>query len=230
MRIRTTVIILLLALLIGLALGYQRMTVLRGSAILTTRKQQFILQIAEQDQQIKLLESQIDELSNELKIYQEMFTATDLDLALQAAKDKLGLNPMEGSGIVILLDDSKQPPQAGEDPNYYIVHDWQIRNLVRYLFGIGAKGVAVNDQRIIFNSEIVCAGPVIIVNGKRISPPYYIYAIGDPATLTASLQDFPDMDILSALRDTYGLVFQVRQSDRLSIPGLPVELVVGEGS
>jgi len=124
------------------------------------------------------------------------------------------------------LADSKQKPKPDDDPNYYIVHDWQIRNLVRFLLGVGADGVAVNDQRIVFNSEIVCAGPIIIVNGQRLSPPYRIFVVGDPKLLQEKLESFPDLELLKALRDTYGLVFQLETSPSVSLPGRPVEVLM----
>jgi len=49
---------------------------------------------------------------------------------------KLGFSEISGPGLIITLADSKQKPKPDDDPNYYIVHDWQIRNLVRFLFGL----------------------------------------------------------------------------------------------
>ncbi len=219
-------IILLLTLFICFILGYQRSVVARSSYVLTSRKGQLIAQIEQKENDLNRLKEEVQSLTEEVASFPQVTPSTELEVKLAEQEEKLGFSELKGPGIIITLADSKQKPKPDDDPNYYIVHDWQIRNLVRFLLGVGADGVAVNDQRIVFNSEIVCAGPIIIVNGQRLSPPYRIFVVGDPKLLQEELESFPDLELLKALRDTYGLVFQLETSPSVSLPGRPVEVLM----
>jgi len=219
-------IILLLTLFICFILGYQRSVVARSSYVLTSRKGQLIAQIEQKENDLNRLKEEVQRLTEEVASFPQVTPSTELEVKLAEQEEKLGFSELKGPGIIITLADSKQKPKPDDDPNYYIVHDWQIRNLVRFLLGVGADGVAVNDQRIVFNSEIVCAGPIIIVNGQRLSPPYRIFVVGDPKLLQEKLESFPDLELLKALRDTYGLVFQLETSPSVSLPGRPVEVLM----
>lgn len=219
-------IILLLTLFICFILGYQRSVVARSSYVLTSRKGQLIAQIEQKENDLNRLKEEVQSLTEEVASFPQVTPSTELEVRLAEEEEKLGFSELKGPGLIITLADSRQKPKPDDDPNYYIVHDWQIRNLVRFLLGVGANGVAVNDQRIVFNSEIVCAGPIIIVNGQRLSPPYRIFVIGDPKLLQEKLESFPDLELLKALRDTYGLVFQLETSPSVSLPGRPVEVLI----
>ncbi|HRC95289.1 MAG TPA: DUF881 domain-containing protein [Coprothermobacter proteolyticus] len=194
--------------------------------MLTSRKGQLIAQIEQKENDLNRLKEEVQSLTEEVASFPQVTPSTELEVKLAEQEEKLGFSELKGPGIIITLADSKQKPKPDDDPNYYIVHDWQIRNLVRFLLGVGADGVAVNDQRIVFNSEIVCAGPIIIVNGQRLSPPYRIFVVGDPKLLQEELESFPDLELLKALRDTYGLVFQLETSPSVSLPGRPVEVLM----
>lgn len=219
-------IILLLTLFICFILGYQRSVVARSSYVLTSRKGQLIAQIEQKENDLNRLKEEVQSLTEEVASFPQVAPSTELQVRLAEQEEKLGFSELKGPGLIITLADSKQKPKPDDDPNYYIVHDWQIRNLVRFLLRVGADGVAVNDQRIVFNSEIVCAGPIIIVNGQRLSPPYRIFVVGDPKLLQEKLESFPDLELLKALRDTYGLVFQLETSPSVSLPGRPVEVLM----
>lgn len=219
-------IILLLTLFICFILGYQRSVVARSSYVLTSRKGQLIAQIEQKENDLNRLKEEVQSLTEEVASFPQVTPSTELEVKLAEQEEKLGFSELKGPGIIITLADSKQKPKPDDDPNYYIVHDWQIRNLVRFLLGVGADGVAVNDQRIVFNSEIVCAGPIIIVNGQRLSPPYRVFVVGDPKLLQEKLESFPDLELLKALRDTYGLVFQLETSPSVSLPGRSVEVLM----
>lgn len=219
-------IILLLTLFICFILGCQRSVVARSSYVLTSRKGQLIAQIEQKENDLNRLKEEVQSLTEEVASFPQVTPSTELEVKLAEQEEKLGFSELKGPGLIITLADSKQKPKPDDDPNYYIVHDWQIRNLVRFLLGVGADGVAVNDQRIVFNSEIVCAGPIIIVNGQRLSPPYRIFVVGDPKLLQEKLESFPDLELLKALRDTYGLVFQLETSPSVSLPGRPVEVLM----
>jgi len=69
-----------------------------------------------------------------------------------------------------------------------IIHDKDVRDIVNLLFWSGAKGVEVGGKRIIAQSSIRCAGPVLLVNHLPVAVnPVVIRAVGDSDVLVESL-------------------------------------------
>lgn len=95
---------------------------------------------------------------------------------------------LQGPGVEIIIKDSAKSLGKGEDPNIAIVHNDDLLRLVNELRTAGAEAVALNDQRMVEQSEITCAGTTILVNKSRIAPPFVVRAIGDGATMVAALQ------------------------------------------
>lgn len=133
-------------------------------------------------------------LTEKEKIIQEYRNAETEDETKELLKQDLtnalknaGLTDVRGQGVVITMNDSLDNLGLGVDLNSYLVHDEDILNVVNELKSTGAEAISVNDQRIIAMSEIRCAGTTILVNGKRLSPPYVIKAIGDSAALESGV-------------------------------------------
>ncbi len=102
-------------------------------------------------------------------------------------KVKAGFAAVKGPGIVIRLDDSAVKPEPGEDPNLFLIHEEDLLKISNELFAAGAEAVSINDQRMIATTGIDCAGTTILVNNKKLVPPYVIKAIGDEKILESSL-------------------------------------------
>ena len=139
------------------------------------------------------------------------------DLASQRAA--AGLYAMRGPGVRTLLADSpvsNLPPQA--DPNHYIIHDYDIRDVVNRLWLAGAEAVAVNQERIVGTSSIICVGSTIMVNDTRIGPPYEVLAIGDPARLAEALSEPSALQELRSRVRSSGIQFRVSERSELEIP------------
>lgn len=111
------------------------------------------------------------------------------------AKEHAGLTELQGSGIVITLDDDVAGANAAQqqNPNQYnaedyIVHDLNLLYLINDLRPY-AKGIAINGQRIVISSTIRCVGTVILVNQTRLAPPYRLEMIGDSEQLLTILEN-----------------------------------------
>lgn len=99
----------------------------------------------------------------------------------------LGLVPVKGSGLKVTLHDGDYNADAA-NPNDYIVHESHVFQVINELYISGAQAIAVNGQRLHGNSNIVCTGPVIMVDGVQHPAPFIIEAIGSPEVLSASMQ------------------------------------------
>lgn len=137
--------------------------------------------------------------------------------ALTTAKMLAGTVPVHGSGLVVTLRDSPQlnKSETREDIiEDYVVHDYDIREVVNELFAAGAEAVAVNDQRLVTTSSVRCAGATILVNTRRIAPPYIIRAIGVPDTLKGALEMQGSPAQMLFLLD----MIQIEKSDDITVP------------
>ena len=110
----------------------------------------------------------------------------------KSAKFLAGLTAVKGPGIIVTLNDSKNPFPSGLPPGYAppnIIHDTDINQVVNELKAAGAEAVSVNDQRLVAVSPVRCAGPTVFVNNTQRRPRRYIIkAIGDPKTLADGAQ------------------------------------------
>lgn len=95
-----------------------------------------------------------------------------------------GTLPAEGPGVEARLSD----PAGLLDSTYLI-------DAVQELRGAGAEAIQVNDVRVVAGTAFVdgdvaggSAGGTILVDDRVVAPPYQIYAIGDPATLSKALE------------------------------------------
>jgi uncharacterized protein YlxW (UPF0749 family) len=95
---------------------------------------------------------------------------------------------LTGPGVEVVISDSAKPLSKGENPNIAIVHNEDLLRIVNELRASGAEALAINDQRLVESTEISCAGPTILVNKSRLTPPFDIRAIGNPDTMLAALQ------------------------------------------
>lgn len=118
-------------------------------------------------------------------------SASGLEDTLKEAKLQAGTVDAEGPGVIVTLHDSPKlnPSETNKDViENYIVHDSDIRAITNELFASGAEAISVNGQRLIANSSIRCAGPVVLVNSVQIGPPYVIKAIGKADSLESPLK------------------------------------------
>ncbi|MEA3346316.1 MAG: DUF881 domain-containing protein [Chloroflexota bacterium] len=174
-------------------------------------------------EQIGLKES-ISHLRERLERYQrsassETETLRELRDELGAQRMRAGLVATRGPGVVVSLDDSdiaNSPPDV--DLNPYIVHGYDLRDAANLLWLAGAEAVAVNDERIVASTSIYCVGSTIMVNDTRLSPPYTVRAIGDPAALYAVAMDPAYLRDLHRRVQQLGLKLAVDQRQEMVLP------------
>lgn len=128
---------------------------------------------------------------------------------------------VSGPGITITLDDAEGARGIAADPDggdLGRVLDRDLQQVVNGLWASGAEAVAINDQRLTSTSAIRSAGEAILVDYRPLEPPYRVSAIGDPNQLRANFGDSASGLALRTLADTYGLRFDIVDSDRLDLP------------
>ncbi len=145
-------------------------------------------------EQLQVLQEENEKMKNDLADLQtKLANVRDENLALVDMKDELNLAQMQaglvalhGPGIVLTVSDGNKV-NPGEDPNLQLVHDDDLLRLANELKSSGAEAISINGERLIATSEIRCAGTTILVNWKRITPPFIILATGNPEMLESGL-------------------------------------------
>jgi len=79
-----------------------------------------------------------------------------------------------------------------------------------------AEAIAINGQRLVSTSAVLCVGNTLLLNGTVHSPPYVISAIAADRT---RFESDPLVRRLKDASDTYGIRFSVRPVDSLIAPG-----------
>jgi uncharacterized protein YlxW (UPF0749 family) len=170
------------------------------------------------------LKRQIAEFRAAIVTEQKMVAATkenlsDLSAELQMQKVIAGLIPLQGPGLRILLDDSAvQHIPVKEDPSMYIVHEYQLRDIVNVLWGAGAEAISINGERLVESSSIYCVGSTILVNDTRTSPPYEFVIIGDSDRLHDAIAHADNLKALKSRIKVYGLQFQTIKEKNVTVP------------
>ncbi len=217
MKKESIISVALICVILGFMLAVQFKTTAANPENLSIARAQDLTE------QLQRTTKERDALADEVALLREKLAQNGKrDQAIEALTEELrranilaGLVPVEGPGIIVTLTDSSQPLQPTDNPNLYLVHDEDLLRLVNELRAGGAEAIAVNDQRLVSNSEIRCAGPTILVNTTKIAPPFVIKAIGDPQLLESSIRMKGGW--LETL-ETWGIKSQVKVVDKIEIP------------
>jgi uncharacterized protein YlxW (UPF0749 family) len=136
--------------------------------------------------QKELTKKQQDVLEIEKELSKEATSFFNLAEDTEKYRMFLGKVKVKGKGVEVTLADGDYDPKV-ENINNYIVHEQHVFKVINELYISGASAVAINGQRLSYNSYIVCNGPVIEVDGTQHPAPFVISAIGDSDVLTAAL-------------------------------------------
>lgn len=151
-------------------------------------------------------------------------TNTSLAADLEQQRVLAGLVALRGPGIVVTLDDSTRPIGLAEDANNFIIHDYELRDVVSLLWLSGAEAVSINGERLSSLSSLYCVGSTILVNDTRLSPPYEIRAIGDTSLFDQALQNQKNLAKLRTRVKTYGIQFKSALQKDIVVPAFAGDL------
>jgi uncharacterized protein YlxW (UPF0749 family) len=231
--VRRYIPILVIALIFGALLGLQwksppaRPTTTPGmereSGLLTIKRLE-----AEQEElkeSIGRMREQLDRYHRELAASTEMLKGINAELERQ--KMMAGLLAAEGPGVQVTLDDSSiHSVPAAADANDYLIHEYDLRDVINLLWMAGSEAIAVNDERIVATTSVYCVGSMVMVNDTRLSPPYLIQAVGNPSTQEDVLSNPAYLKEIKRRAELYGVQFKVSRMRTLTVPaykgGFPI--------
>jgi uncharacterized protein YlxW (UPF0749 family) len=191
-------------------LGFLVVLTVRGrpAAPLGRLPDQFALAglINRQQQTAVGLRGQVDQLRRQIDTIQAAEATRQSSLAgqqrlLAGANLLAGLVPVRGGGLRVVLDDSTRKTSPTGNVDDLVIHSQDIQAVVNALWLAGAEAIAVNDERLVSSSAVLCVGNTLLLNGTVHSPPYRVVAIG------ASRDRFEADSLVRALHadaDTFG--------------------------
>ena len=128
----------------------------------------------------------------------------------------LGLTEVSGQGVIITLDENREVnPDEVLNISGYLVHEEDLLYIVNELFNSGADAVAINDQRIVNTTSIICDGNIIRINGKMVGVPITIKAVGFPERMEYALSR-PGGYLQKMAND--GVVVYTERSENITVP------------
>lgn len=152
------------------------------SNIETMRETELREALANWKQEYEDVNKELQSNKNKIEEYQNKILSNDeagelLEEEYNKAKMLLGLTDVQGTGIIITLTDNSEAKFTSEN----------LMNLINELNSAGAEAISINDQRIVSMTDIVDVGEFIMINGKRLTSPYTVKAIGDSTYLQSAL-------------------------------------------
>ena len=178
------------------------------------------IQGAESDQDA--LRRQVDDLTGQIDQLRTTALGSDgTSKALEAQIDRLGpavgLAPVTGPGVVVVVDDA---PTADGDARDQVL-DLDLQVLANGLWTAGAEAVSINGHRLSALTAIRGAGAAITVDYRSLTRPYRVEAIGDPRTLQARLAESAAGAWWNDLAQNRDMTYQTSDASRLVLDSDP---------
>lgn len=164
------------------------------------------------------LKNQITDLQNQISEKQQLLKKYSISKQIvedvEKYKKRVGLTEIKEGGITIKMDDSHQ----GKVNIDSITHAADLRDLVNFLWAIGAEAISINGERIVSNTSIDCIVNTILINSTRTTPPFEILAIGDSKTMFRQLSNDDNLKDIKKRVKSEGMIFEVTSSKDITIP------------
>ena len=163
------------------------------------------------------LEAQVTDLRRQLESYERAASEgrslqEAMGRELEGLRIALGLKAMRGPGVVVRLADPRTQPKG---TNPVVVSYQDIVAVVNELWAAGAEAIAVNGQRLTATTGLSQVGGNVVVNLQRLTGPFDIVALGDPATLEGALNIRGGL--IEGLR-ALGLTITIGRREGLTVP------------
>lgn len=129
-----------------------------------------------------------------------------------------GLTRAEGPGITIDFALSDKDQFELLMANFDL-----LLSVVNKLNASGAEGIAINEERVIFSTDLRYEQGVLLVNGNPVGSSIQIRAIGDPDTLEATLN--MKYGILWEMKNNFNINSKIEKKDKIRLPRYAQEII-----
>ncbi|UFU08235.1 DUF881 domain-containing protein [Ruania halotolerans] len=167
--------------------------------------------LAEQNEELRqeITELQAEAMGEDA----EEFLADSARLGLWA-----GATAVQGTGIVITVEDSVQARNQEPGAEDGRVRDSDLQFVVNGLWAAGAEAIAVNGHRLTGHTAIRTAGDAVLVDLQPLVSPYRIEVIGDPDDLRTEFARTQASAMLNQLAARHSIASSIETADKLVLP------------
>lgn len=200
-----------LILLLGVAIVTQVRQTESGDSLETARPADLLVLLDSLQQREAALNTEVAELQRTLSSLQasgssDQAAIENAQARLAALSILIGTVAATGPGVTVAIDDAARGVSAET-----------MLDVINELRAAGAEAMQVGDIRVGVDTWVVGAPGALTIDGKTLSPPYSVLAIGDPPTLAAAM-NIPGGAIDSVER--VGGTMTVTQSERIEVTAL----------
>lgn len=177
--------------------------------------------VEERESKVSGLRQDINSMSSQINALKNLTDDKDGSDSREDAGAGTVLKAVQGPGLTVTLNDSPLWQQkVGQDGssaniNDYVIHQQDVESVVNALWAGGAESMQIQDQRVLPTSAVRCVGNVLLLHGRKYSPPYKIAAIGPTDRMNKALDDSPSVRVYKEYVNTLGLGWKVENSDNL---------------
>jgi uncharacterized protein YlxW (UPF0749 family) len=216
-----------IALLAGMLFATSAETA-KGTDLRAGRRVELTQLIAAEERTVGDATRQVVQLQGQVDVLERQASAEDGRIVtVRVASDRLeryvGLRPITGAGITVILDDAPRRPDGSLPPDArpddVIVHQQDVQSVVNALWAGGADGLTVMGQRLITTGAVRCVGNTLLLYGRTYSPPFRITAVGDPDRLRGRLDVEPGVRLYRQAVGYFGLGYEVKDEREVTLPG-----------
>ena len=185
------------------------------------RSDELMTDLKKEREKNEILQKQLSAYENDIAQYREDMEQSSgyskfLADQLKRAEISAGMLDVIGQGVTVSLSDvNKRKAKEFDSLATTLIHDEDIRRIVNELWSAGAEAISINGSRIITTTAIRCVGPTILINDKKMAPPYVISAIGNSEQLEAALN--LNGGVIDNLR-IWDFEISISKSQNLTIP------------
>jgi len=144
----------------------------------------------------------------------------DLKNQLQLNKMIDGFEAVTGQGLIITINDGDI--DIGDNGIFdaqiarlKILHDEDMANVINEIRNAGGEAIAINKQRVLPNSYIICNAAFLNIDDVQLPAPFQVEVIGDTKLMKESLMD--DNGYLKYLKNR-GLKIEIQEASEISLP------------
>ena len=194
----------------------------RTRPVQATERTELVERIRSAEADQDALRRQVEDLTGQIDRLRRTALGSDgTSKALEAQIDRLGpavgLAPVTGPGVVVVVDDA---PTADGDARDRVL-DLDLQVLANGLWTAGAEAVSINGHRLSALTAIRGAGDAVTVDYRSLTRPYRVEAIGDPRTLQARLAESAAGAWWNDLAQNRDMTYQTSDASRLVLESDP---------
>lgn len=181
-------------------------------------------------QEVYQLQQEVNSLSSQVDAYSTLLQDNTATKKEENAGSSTMLPAVKGPGVSVTLNDSAMwrnvvdSSGSTTDIDKYVVHQQDVEAVVNALWAGGAESMEINGQRLLPTSAVICSGNVLLLQGKKYSPPFVISAIGPTELMKQALNNSSTIQIYKQYVDAFGLGYSVQDEDNLEFASTPMVL------